>query len=174
MITSHAVRRLLALLYLAGLLVLADQLADLAATVLAQPWLPGQANWRFGAFGLLMTRASVFLIADVMLFAAAIGLGHRRVLRGLGMLHLLLTLLLLAGLGSFILDWLQMRARMPNTGARSFDLAGIRAAAMAALTIVLTGWAGMAALRATRPKPPHRDGEAAPLLTAIRRSELTS
>lgn len=175
MITSHAVRKLLGLLYLAGLLVLADQAADLAATLLAKPWLPSQASWRFGAFGLLITRASVFLIADVMLFAAAIWLGHRKVLRSLGVLHLLIALLLTVGLGSFVLDWLQVRGQLPDTGSSSFDLAGFRAAAMAALVIVLTSWGGVTTLRATRArKPSQREGEASPLLTAIRRDEIAS
>jgi hypothetical protein len=126
-ISSHAVRRLLGLLYLAGILVLADQAADLAATVLAKPLAPSQASWRFGVFGLLMTRASVFLIADVMLFIAAVALGHRKVLRALGALHALVALALLAGLLLFSLDWLQIRRDVSQAGARTFDLAALRA-----------------------------------------------
>jgi ABC-type xylose transport system permease subunit len=173
-ITSHAVRKLLRLLYLAGALVLADQAADLAATLLSKPWMPSEANWRFGVFGLLMTRASVFLIGDVMLFSAAILLGHRKTLRSLGVLHLLLVLLLLAGIGLFALDWLQVR-RQVGDNLRVVDLAGIRAAATALLLLLLVGWSGLAALRAGRAtKHSHREGEHAPLLSAIRRDENVS
>jgi uncharacterized membrane protein YwzB len=165
-ITSHAVRRLLGLLYLAGLLLLADQVADLAATLLAKPWLPSEATWRFGAFGLLLTRASVFLLADVMLFTAAIWLGHRKVLRSLGLLHLLVAVLLAAGLGTFVLDWLQVRSQLPEDGRRSFDLAGLRAAGLAAMALGLSTWAGLVSLRATRARKHHdREGAASPLLT---------
>jgi hypothetical protein len=167
-ITSHTARRLLGLLYLAAFLVLAEQVADLAATLLAKPLAFSQATWRFGAFGLLMTRVSVFLISDVILFAAALGLGHRRVLRGLGVIHLLLALLLLAGLSLFVLDWLQVRNQVPPAATRSLDLSGLRAAGMAALAGALCGWGGLATLRATRVgKSGRRDGSA-PLLTASR------
>lgn len=165
MAAGHTTRRLLGLLYLAAAFVLAEQVADLAATLLAKPWATSQATWRFGAFGLLMTRVSVFLIADVILFAAALGLAHRRVLRALGVIHLLLALLLLAGLGLFTLDWLQVRTQMPAQGSQSLDLAGARAAGMAALACALCGWAGLATLRATRLGKSRRDGSAAPLLT---------
>lgn len=172
---SPAVRKLFGLLYLAGVLMLTDQVADLAATLLASSPTPGAESWRFGAFGLLTSRVSVFLIADVMLFAAAIGLEHRRVLRVLGVVHLLLTPVLLAGLALFALDWLQLRGRVTGAGSRPVDFAAVRAAALAGLAGALALWVGMAAFRAgkTHHRPRH-DGEPAPLLTDLRRDRTTS
>jgi hypothetical protein len=157
----------LGLLYLAAALLLADQVADLAATVLAKPLSVSLATWRFGVFGLLMTRVSVFLIADVVLFAAALGLAHRGVLRSLGVIHVLLAVLLLAGLGIFALDWLQVRKDVPAEAARSVNLAGARAVGMGLLACLLAVWGGVATLRATRQgRSGRRDVSTAPLLAS--------
>lgn len=139
------------LLYLAGALLLVDQLADLTATLLANSPSPGTASWRFGAFGLLTSRVSVFLLADVMLFAAAIGLDHRKTLRALGIVHLFLVPVLLGGLAVFGLDWVQVRGRVAPGGSNRFDLAGLRAAGLALLASVLAWRGGLTAFRAGRP-----------------------
>ena len=154
------------MLYLAGALLLVDQLADLTATLLANPPAPGAASWRFGAFGLLTSRVSVFLLADVMILAAAVGLEHRRVLRILGVIHLLLVPVLLGGLLLFGLDWLQVRGRAANRGSSRFDLAGIRAAMLALLAAILAGSGGLTALRAGRSHQGGKhEGAGPPLLT---------
>ena len=154
------------LLYLAGLLLLADQAADLTATLLANSPAPGAATWRFGAFGLLASRVSVLLLADLMLFLAAVGLEHRKVLKLLGALHLLLVPLLAAGVVLFVLDWLQVRTRVSEAGPGRFDFAGIRAVMLGLLAGVLSAWAGWMALRAGRIHSHH--AEPAPLLTGTR------
>ena len=167
---NHAVRRLLGLLYLAGAIVIADQLADLVASIMAKNPTPALASWRFGVFGLLISRSSVFLIADVMLFAAAIWLGHRRVIRGLGALHFLAALLLLAGLLGFSLDWTEVRRQVPEAGVRSFQYSTVRASVLARFVAGISVWAGVVAFKATRVHDkPHRTK--APLLTGTSRDE---
>lgn len=153
-----------------------DQLADLTATLLANVPEPGAANWRFGAFGLVLSRVSVFLLADVMLFGAAIGLQHKKSLRVLGILHLFLAPILLAGLGLFVLDWLQVRRVMMDRGASSFDLAGLRAATLALLAALLAARGGLAAYRAgrTHHKGGHHEAEAPPVLTGSRPGKAKS
>ena len=150
MITGPAVRRWVLLLYAAGLLMVADQLADLLASLLANPPAPGLPAWRFGAFGLLLSRASMLLLADVLLFLAAVALQHRRVLRGLGFLHLAAALALLVATVLFALDWLQVRKNVRDTAARSFDAAAIRAGIVAILVFGLSCWAAVTLLRITR------------------------
>jgi hypothetical protein len=166
-------RRLLGLLYLAGGLILADQLADLAATLLANPPLPATTSWRFGTFGLVMSRASVLLTADVLVFAAALALQHRRVVRALAIMHLLFAPMLLAGVGLFALDWLQVRGQVSEAGQRSFDLAALRAAGLAFLAVVISAWGGVAAFRASRASRAPRRQEG-PVLMNIRRDEGSS
>jgi hypothetical protein len=143
-------RRLLGLLYLAGGLILADQLADLAATLLANAPQAVTTNWRFGTYGLVISRASVFLLADVLVFAAALALEHRRVIRVLAILHLLLAPALLVALGFFALDFLQIRGQVGDAGRRAFDLAAVRAAGLGGLAAVISGWTGFVAFRASR------------------------
>ena len=171
LIKSAPVRKLLPLLYLAGALVIADQLADLVASLLAKGPTPTLAGWRFGAFGLLISRSSVFLIADVMFFTAAILLAHRKVIRALGAIHLLVAVLLLAGLVEFGLDWAEVRFQVPESGRSNFQYSSLRAAALALLMAAISVWTGIAALKATRTLGRRKHGDASPLLTQVRRDE---
>jgi hypothetical protein len=154
----------LLLLYPAGVLLLADQLADLTASLLANPPAPGLPTWRFGAFGLLMSRASMLLVADVLLFVPAIALQQRRVLRSLGLLHLVVASGLLAGVILFALDWLQIRKNVRETATRPFDGAALRASVVAVLGLGMSTWAGITVLRVTRPHGRSRRGAGAATL----------
>jgi hypothetical protein len=152
------VRKLLALLYLAGALIAIDQIADLIATLLANPVSLGSVQWRFGTFGLAATRGSVLLVAEVMLFAAALGLEHARAVRFLGVLNLVLAAGVAAWLGLFALDTLQLRG-MVAPGARGrYVVPAVRAGGIAALLVLLLGWSGIAALR--MPRHSKRQGKA--------------
>jgi len=157
--TDPRVRRLLALLYLAGALIAIDQIVDLIATLLANPVSLGSVQWRFGAFGLAATRGSVLLVAEVMLFAAALGLEHARVVRFLGVLNLVLAAGVAAWLGLFVLDTLQLRGAVnPGAPRARYTMAGVRAGSFAGLMVLLLGWSGIAALR--MPSRSKRQGKA--------------
>jgi hypothetical protein len=148
--TSHSVRRLLALLYLAGAILIVDQVADLIGSFLAQPVALGSAAWRFGAFGLISSRSSVFFVADAMIFAAALGLEHRRVLRALGFLHVLLAIAVAAGLAVFGLDALEVRRGLRESASGLYNSAAVRVGAVALLGGILMAWAGVVAITTTR------------------------
>jgi hypothetical protein len=141
-------RKLLALLYLAGFLIAVDQLADVLVTVLSTPVAFDSVQWRFGVFGLLATRTSVLLMAEVMVFAAAVGLDHRNLLAGLGVLNLVLAVCVLAGLVLFALDALQLRSMVRAGSALRYDSATLRAAGVALFAGILLAWSGIASLRA--------------------------
>ena len=143
-------RRLLALLYLAGAILIVDQVADLIGTFMAQPIALGSAAWRFGAFGLFSSRSSVLLVADAMLFAAAIGLDHRRVLRTLGFLHLLLAVTATAGLVVFALDALEVRREIRESASGLYHSAALRVAVVSLLASILLAWTGFVAIATTR------------------------
>jgi hypothetical protein len=138
------------LLYVAGIVILLDQAADLASTLLTRPLEPAAPAWRFGAFGLLMARVSALVLADAMILTAAIQLGHRKVLRVLGALHLLLALALLGVIAFFLLDAVQLRRGLRPEVRQSFELAALRALLVTGLMVVLAGWVGLASLRVTR------------------------
>ena len=148
--TDPRLRKLLALLYLAGVLIAIDQIADLIATLLASPVSLGAVQWRFGAFGLAATRGSVLLVAEIMLFAAALGLDHPGVLRFLGVLNLVLAAALVAWLGLFALDTLQLRSMVEPAARARYVLPAARAGSIAALLVLLLGWSGIATLRMPR------------------------
>lgn len=165
--TQPATRRLLALLYVVGLLMAADQLADLLTTLLSAPMAPSSAQWRFGVFGLLVTRAGVFLVAEVLLFTAALTLEHRTALRLLGALNLLLALAVLAGFGFFALDTLELRRGVGAGAAGLYDSAAIRAGVVSLIGMGLLGWSGWTALRAAGDAASRRR-ESAPLFVDAR------
>jgi hypothetical protein len=150
-ITAHpATRRLLALLYVVGFLMAADQLADLLTTLLSAPMAPSSAQWRFGVFGLFATRVGVFLVAEVLLFTAALTLEHRTALRLLGALNLLLALALLAGFGVFALDTLELRRAVGAAAAGLYESAALRAGVVSLIGVGLLGWSGWIAARPAR------------------------
>lgn len=149
--TDPRLRRLLALLYLAGALIAVDQIADLLATLLANPVALDSPQWRFGAFGLAATRGSVLLVADILLFAAALGLDHTRVLRALGAVNLIAAVAVVAALVLFTLDTVQFGQLVKASASRRYLSAAYRAGGIAVLGTVLLAWSGLAALRVGRP-----------------------
>lgn len=173
MITTHpATRRLLALLYVVGFLIAADQLADLLATVLSSPIAPGSAQWRFGVFGTFATRTGIFLVAEVLLFTAALALEHRTALRVLGGLNLLLAIAVLTGFGLFALDALELRRGVGVAAAGLYQSAAIRAGVVSLLGAGLLGWSGWTALRASRDDVGRRRA-GSPLIVDARSSRGT-
>jgi hypothetical protein len=170
---AHGVptRRLLALLYLAAVIILADQITDVAATVLLQPVATGTANWRVAVFGMGVSRASVLLIADTLLFIAAIGLEHRLVLRTLSVAHGLLALIGLAALAMFALDAVEVQRMVRPDGRNAFFAATGRAGVVAVLGIGLLGWAALAGWKMSRASgKPGRSDRASMLMPTARDS----
>jgi hypothetical protein len=132
-------------LFIAGLLILLDQSADLIATVLSRPADPSAANWRFGVFGMVASRASALLVGDVMLFVAATALDWRSLLRILGAFHLVLAAAVLVGLGLFLLDAVQVRGAVSAEGARGYVAAVVRTGVVALAAGITFAWAGVVA-----------------------------
>lgn len=150
MTSTPSMRRLLALLYLAGAILIVDQVADLIGSLLAQPVALGSAAWRFGAFGLVSSRSSVFFVADAMIFAAALGLEHRGMLRALGVLHLLFAAALAGGLVVFGLDTLEVRRGVNQSAAGLYNSAALRVGVVTLLGSILMAWTGFVALTTAR------------------------
>ena len=172
-LSDPRVRRLISLLYLAGLLIIADQVIEILAALLAGSPAPGAASWRFGAFGVVAGRLSVLLVADAFLFAAAIGLQHRMMLRVLGWIHLALAAVCFAALLVFGLDALEMGGRVRGAVAGPVGVAALRAGGIVALAIGLMIWVGVVSIQVTRRH--RRKGstrEAPPLVTNTRRGRI--
>lgn len=121
-------------LYLAAVVVLVDQAAILAASV--YPISAGSVNWRFGAVGLAAGRATPFLLADLLLLAAALLAGHRVFLRVFAALHVLVAGLLVGALGMFVLDTLEIRTLLP-LDARGQAIASASRASVALMALAI-------------------------------------
>lgn len=132
-------------LYVAAVVVLLDQVAELVASL--YPFRIEQIQWRFGAFGLIVGRTTTAVIVDALVFLAALGLGHRGVLRAWGGLHFVLAALLIGGLAVFTLDALELRRTVAREAADTFVLAAGRAAVVVAAAVVYCIWAAIAAFR---------------------------
>jgi len=164
--THPGTRRLVGLLYVVGLLMAVDQAADLLTTLLSAPQAPNSAQWRFGVFGMVASRVAVFLVAEVLVFAAALVLEHRTTLRLLGAFNVLIALAALAALGFFALDTLELRRGVGADRAGVYDAAAFRAGAIALLGTIVLAWSGVIALRSSRDEPGRRRKGSPPIVEA--------
>jgi len=149
---SSATRPFLGLLYLAGAVLVIDQSLILASSIM--PFSPGAAQWRFGAVGLAAGRITPLLVADTAIILAAVWLGHRAMLRAWAILHLALVVVVILGLGSFVLDTIQVRQQLVPEAHRGMLLGASRVGLMLVAMIVWgmwTGWRLLHLLKATRP-----------------------
>ena len=145
-------RSVAGILYLAAIVILVDQAAILAASI--YPLAFESVNWRFGAIGLTAGRATPFLLGDLLLLSAGILAGHRGFLRFLAAMHVLVAVLLVAALGMFVLDTLEIRQLLP-LDARGNAMASATRAAIALLAMVV--YCFLVAIRVIRATP-YRPG----------------
>lgn len=150
------------MLYAAGAAIAIDQYADLVATV--WPLKPGELQWRFGFLGLFLGRMAPLLMADLLIIMGAIGMGHRLFLRLWGVLHIVLTVVLLGILGLFVLDALQVRTLVPPDGTRRLLFASGRAFGAGLMLAVVSVVIAVAGLRTGKPERTVRGGTAADAL----------
>lgn len=134
-------------IYAVALILLVSPLIDLIGAV----WPPrvGEVSWRFGAFGLATSALVSPILGLAMLKIGGVLLEHRRFVRVVAGVDLLLLLLLLGGIVFFALDFLQLRATLAASSLGQYDLAGFKAAVNGLLDLIVLGWMGVAGLRAS-------------------------
>ncbi|MDX2056879.1 MAG: hypothetical protein SFV24_03690 [Gemmatimonadales bacterium] len=142
------VRHLFAALYLAAGLILVDQTAETVAAIL--PIRADDPQWRFGAFGLAVGHTTALLVADVLMLTAAVSLDHRRFLRGWGLLHLPIALLLAATTVVFLLDAVQLRAAIQPAARSAVTLQAARASLVGSLVALFCLATAVVSWRSTR------------------------
>jgi hypothetical protein len=155
---SGETRKAVKLLYAGAAVILVVEVIEILAMVL--PPHGGVASWRFGLFGITVSRMPMFVLADAMFLAAALVLGNRRTLLFAAALHLALAVLVLPAMALYSLDALLLRRAVRPQIRMSFDLTAIRA-----LTVALVGsifaltmaWLIRRATRAAEPRgaPQH-------------------
>jgi hypothetical protein len=128
----------------------------------------GSLSWRFGFLGLIYSSLFYLLIALLLATLTAGYFAHRRTLFGLGVVSVILTVLLAAGLPFFALDTLQLRKTLTPQAFEPYKTAAIKGAALAVLAVPIFFLFSFGALKASRALPGSRgagDREApAPLI----------
>ena len=134
-------------IYAVALILLVSPLVDLAGAI----WPPrmGEVSWRFGAFGLTTGALVSPILGLAMLKIGGVLLEHRRFVRAVAAVDLLLLLLLVAGLAFFALDFLQLRATLATASLGQYDMAGFKAAVNGVLEVIVLAWMGGAGLKAS-------------------------
>lgn len=122
----------------------------------AWPFVPGEVGWRYQVVGMVSTYLLSPLLACLIASVAAAWLPQPTVSRVLGVLMWLGALLLLAAVGMFVLDSIQVRSAAAP-GARwvtttSFVLASAKIFA-AALGLMVLGRGNLRAASANTPSP---------------------
>ena len=134
-------------IYAVALILLVSPLVDLVGAV----WPPrlGEVSWRFGAFGLATSALVSPILGLAMLKIGGVLLEHRRFVRAVAAVDLILLLLLLVGLAFFALDFLQLRATLAAPSLAQYDMAGFKAGVNGVLELIVLAWMGVAGLRAS-------------------------
>lgn len=86
------------------------------------PFQPAEIAWRFGAASLISRVVLTPLIGLTLAYAAAVLLDQARVLKLLALLNGVLAVVLLGGMAVYVLDAIQMRARVAPDALRQFDV----------------------------------------------------
>jgi hypothetical protein len=163
--TTLVAKPVLVAAYAAAILILVDQAAEFVVSV--YPPRLAAVEWRFAAYGLLIGRTTALVVADLLVQLAAVGLGHRRVLRASVVVHAVAGLFLLVGLGGFALDALQLRRSLQPGGPvtlESLELASAQAAGIVVLGLVYCVVVAVAAHRAAQAMPKPMSSPADPML----------
>jgi hypothetical protein len=166
--SDERIQRYARALYPVCFLLVFVPLADL--TLRAFPPQFGSLQWRFGIVGLLLGNFGTILLGTgLMGFVAAIN-GHRRFLRTLGYIALVLAAVILAILALFALDAIQMR-QLANVNYKRtvlFSSIGAMFAGLFGVGVLLSvGLGALAASRGTSSASERRGRAAAsPLLVA--------
>ena len=146
--------------YCVAFLLIAIPVLDYVTNV--WPLQTGEVRWRYGSIGIL----AGFLLTPLMgvLFALVAGavLNHRVLLRILAVVSMVVAGLLLACIGLFTLDALQVRATVPLESRPAFDVGAIKAAVKCFAGAAAFAWIGWAGIRFPRSSERGRTGKGAP------------
>jgi hypothetical protein len=133
-----------------------------------------EATWRYGAVGIFLSSVGAASIGLLIALAAAVFLGHRVMLRAIGILAIALTLFVLMVCGAFALDVVQVRSIVRTQVRGGFDLAAAKAIFTGLITMATSILVSVAAFRAAAPASSRRRGRARPELVVARMEDETA
>jgi hypothetical protein len=155
-------RRIALPAYLVAFLIFLFPLLDTAMSV--WPPQPGEVAWRFGAAGFFSRALMTPMLGVLIAFAVALYLDHRRVLRVIALASAVTAVAIVVVMGMFMLDALEMRAKVIEARKFAFDVASAVALVkygtgmVVALAYAVIGWkaSASASKRTATPKPKGR------------------
>ena len=112
---------------------------------------PGEVSWRFGTVGIFANFLGTLFLGLLIGAVTAHLLGHRIVVRALGLVSIFLGLMLVLGMAGFALDYLQLRRMVRPELKGKFDVESIKAAITTFFAIAAALVLGIGGLRASRP-----------------------
>jgi hypothetical protein len=149
--TMQQYRPFLLALYPVGALFILGSLSEPLFQV--WPLRMAEVSWRFGAAGLMAGGMIGLVFGLTWLMGVAAGLEHRRVLRGLAVVNLVMAVVLTGACVLFALDFLQVRGSVNPQLRGSLDLTVLRAMLIMGATIPTTLALGIGGWRVSRPLP---------------------
>ena len=142
-------------LYLLALLLIASPLVDMFIGV--YPPHIGQVQWRAGVLSIMPSTLQSPLVGVVCIVAAASLLGHRRVLTVLGFVAAVVAVLLVVCAGTFTLDALQLRGRIPAAQVGAYQRTMVKAVFTYILETVVLAVVALGCLRGWRRQAPRAE-----------------
>ena len=94
-------------IYAVGLMILLVALGDFMSNV--WPWRLGAVDWRYGSLGILSTFLVTPTVGMLIITLNAVNLGHRALVRALGLIVIVGAAALTVVLVAFLLDSLEVR-----------------------------------------------------------------
>lgn len=150
----------------AGLLVLAP-IADLVG--LAWPIRASQAGWRFGSLGIGMSNALIQLLGLATAMTTAAFLRHRRFLRAMALLSLIIAAVTVFGMIRFLIDYRTVRELIASAERAALDASAFRAMILASLVVPVLitlggrGWTASEPASMAEPDRPETPARVIPI-----------
>jgi hypothetical protein len=145
---SEMLNRLAWPIYFVVLLLIALPVLDYATNM--WPIRLGDVDWRYGAVGLLSAYLLTPLVGIVLLLGVAIGLQHRRIVRILSVVNIVVALLIAFAVVFYALDMLQLRGGVPDEARPRFDVGAAKATVKHVAVAMGLAWLGFVGARASR------------------------
>ena len=140
-------------MYLLAAYIVAEPLLRLGAHL--WPPVPSEAQWRFGALGLIAQTELPLLMGSLTAVLAAHLFGHARVQRVLAWVNGVVAAMLLIGVAVYILDRLQVRPLVEEQALFSYNFSmwkSVFGLLGGAATLGLLSWGGFRCGILTRPE----------------------
>ncbi len=152
---ENTLRRFATPLYLVAALFFFTPVLDVFLNV--WPWRPALEEWRYGAVGAAANYLVSMVFGCLLASVTAAAWGHRRSLRVLAVAGWLVAALLAALTLEFILDVMQLKARVPQEDQPGFELGAFKAVVKYVASIVCTVVVGVVGWKSAREMPRPQD-----------------